>query len=84
MEKFRPSACMLEPATYRISILGILDKQWSNYCGGMKIKHDTVLQQYPVTILTGRLEDQAALIGVINALYDFGYPLLAVEWVEAQ
>ena len=75
---------MFEPATYRISILGILDKKWSDYYGGMAIEHDIVLAQYPVTILTGRLADQAALIGVINSLYDLGYPLLSVECVEAQ
>jgi hypothetical protein len=84
MEIYRPSASMFEPATYRISILGTLDKNWSDYCGGMKIEHDIILNQYPVTILTGVLKDQAALIGVINSLYDLGCPLLSVECVEAQ
>jgi hypothetical protein len=84
MEIYRPSASMFEPATYRISILGTLDKNWSDYCGGMKIEHDIMLNRYPVTILTGVLTDQAALIGVINSLYDLGCPLLSVECVEAQ
>ncbi len=84
MEIPHPSASMFEPATYRICILGMLDKNWSDYCGGMKIEHDIVLNQYPVTILTGVLVDQAALIGVINTLYDSGCPLLSVECVEAQ
>ena len=84
MEIHRPSAGMFEPATYQISILGTLDKNWSDYCCGMTIEHDIVLNQYPVTILTGVLVDQAALNGVINALYDFGCPLLSVECVEAQ
>ncbi len=79
-----PGASMFEPATYRICILGMLDKNWSDYCGGMKIEHDVMLNQYPVTILTGVLVDHAALIGVINTLYDLGCPLLAVECVEAQ
>jgi hypothetical protein len=84
MEKYRPSPSLFEPATYRIRILGTLDKKWSDYYGGMTIEHDIVLNQYPVTILTGRLVDQAALIGVINSLYDLGCPLLSVECVEAQ
>ncbi len=84
MEKFSPGTGMFEPATYRICILGTLDENWSDYCGGMFIKHDVMLQQYPVTILTGRLVDQAALIGVINSLYDLGCPLVSVECVEAQ
>ncbi len=84
MEKYRSIVSMFEPATYRICILGTLDKQWSDYCGGMTIEHEVVLTQYPVTILTGRLADQAALIGIINSLYDIGCPLLSVECVEAQ
>jgi hypothetical protein len=43
-----------------------------------------MLDQYPVTTLTGVLIDQAALIGVINSLHDSGCPLLSVECVEAQ
>ena len=31
MKRCRPSACMFEPATYQICILGTLDKQWSDY-----------------------------------------------------
>jgi len=84
MEKYRASVSMFEPATYRIRIVGTLEKKWSDYCGGMTIEHDSVLSQYPVTILTGRMIDQAALIGVINSLYDFCCPLLSVECVEAQ
>ena len=84
MEIYRPCSSMFEPATYRISILGILGKNWSDYCGSMKIEHDIILNQYPVTILTGALVDQSTLIGVINSLYDLGWPLLSVECVEAQ
>jgi hypothetical protein len=84
MEKHRPSASMFEPATYRISILGTLDKQLSDYYGGMTIEHTLVLHQYPVTILTGLLTDQSALVGVINTLYNFGYPILTVECVETR
>ena len=84
MECNRASVSMFEPATYRICIDGTLDKNWSEYCGGMRIEHDIMLDQYPVTILTGRLPDQAVLIGIINTLFDIGCPLLAVECLEAQ
>jgi hypothetical protein len=50
----------------------------------MRIQHDIVLDQYPVTILTGRVPDQSVLIGIINTLFDRGYPLLSVECVIAQ
>ena len=84
MEVNSPSASMFEPATYRICIVGFLDKQYSDYYGGMTIQHDIVLDQYPVTILTGRVADQSVLIGIINTLYTIGCPLLSVECVEAQ
>ena len=84
MEKYRPHSSMFEPATYCISILGTLDKKWTDYCGGMAIEHDIVLNKYPMTILTGVLADQAALIGILNSLYDLGCPILSVECVEAR
>ncbi len=84
MEIYRPGSSMFEPATYRISILGTLDKKWSDYCGGMTIEHDILLNQYPMTTLTGQLIDQSALLGVLNSLYDMGCPILLVECVEAR
>ena len=84
MEIYRPGISLFETTMYRISILGTLDKNWSDYCGGMTIEHQNFLDQYPVTILTGHLPDQAALLGVINALYDMGCPLLSVECVETE
>jgi hypothetical protein len=84
MEKYRPYSYMSEPATYRISVMGTMDKKWSDYCGGMSIEHNVVLDQYPMTTLTGQLRDQSALIGVINSLYDFGYPIILVECIDAR
>ena len=83
MERYHSRRSLVEPAMYRISILGTLDKQWSDYCGGMTIEHDIALNQYPMTTLTGQLIDQSALIGVLNSLYDMGCPILLVEYKEA-
>ena len=83
MKKYRANSSMFEPATYRICILGTMDKQRSDYYGGMTIEHGSVLNQYPMTTLTGQLMDQSALVGVMNALYDIGCPILMVECVEA-
>jgi len=33
-------------------------------------------------MLSGELQDQAALVGVLNTLYDLGLPLLSVEWLD--
>ncbi len=58
-------------------------KNWSDYCGGMTIEHEGDPKRYAVTILMGRVADQSALIGVLNSLYDMGYPILSVEYLEA-
>ncbi len=82
MEKFRQSVSLLEPAVYRIRVQGILDKNWSDYYGGMTIQHEGDPKHDARTILTGKLADQSALIGVLNSLHDIGYPILSVEYVE--
>ena len=83
MEKYRQGVSLLEPAVYRIRIQGILDKNWSDYCGGMTIEHERDQKRYAMTILMGRVADQSALIGVLNSLHDIGYPILSVEYMEA-
>ena len=60
-------------ATYRIRLQGILDESWSDYLEGLTIASAHTADRSPVTILTGRLVDQAALIGVLNNVYDSGY-----------
>jgi hypothetical protein len=83
MENHSQGASLIEPARYRICIQGILDKKWSDYCGGMAIEHERDLHQHAVTIMTGRLADQSALVGILISLHDIGCPILSVERVEA-
>jgi hypothetical protein len=82
MERYRPGARVFEQAMYRICILGTLDKKWSDYYGGMTIENVSDPERCAMTWLTGRLIDQSALVGVLNALYDIGCPILMVECVE--
>ena len=84
MEKYCPGASLLAPARYRICIQGTLDKNWSDYCSGMAIEHERDPHHHAVTILTGRLADQSALVGVLNSLHDIGCPILSVERMEAE
>jgi hypothetical protein len=82
MKKHSPSR-RGELAIYRIKILGTLDKQWSAYCGGMTIEHRNDPHHGAMTILVGRLADQSAFIGILNALHDLDCPILSAEWIEA-
>ena len=82
MERYHSRSRLEEPALYRISILGTLEKKWSDYYGGMTIEHESDPKRGAMSILTGRLADQAALIGVLNSLYDIGYRIHSVEYRE--
>jgi hypothetical protein len=83
MKKSRQGVSLLEPALYQVRIQGILDKNWSEYYGGMMIEYEGDPEQSAMTILKGRLADQSALIGVLNSLHDIGYPILSVEYLES-
>ena len=69
---------------YRITIQGRLDDSWSEQLGGMDFSSGFEADGSPLTVLTGRLVDQAALYGVRNALYGLGFALLSVERVPAE
>ncbi len=66
------------PITYRIRVQGVLGEHWSDYFGGLNIAV-THQRDPPETVLNGEIVDQSALMGVLNALYDMGFPLLAIE-----
>ena len=64
-------------ACYRIKVQGTLSSNWSDYLGGLDI---SVKNEHgsPHTILEGELLDQAALMGVIDSLYNLGYMILEI------
>jgi RNA binding exosome subunit len=68
-----------EPATYRIAVRGALDSSWSGHLSDMAIAPDAGAFGEPVTVLTGQLADQAALLGVLNHLAELGLALVSVE-----
>ena len=66
-------------ATYRIRVQGLLDASWSDRLSGMAISRIKTEKSAPVTMQVGHLVDQAALSGVLIALYSLHLPLLSVE-----
>ncbi len=71
------------PGIYEIRVAGLLDEHWSDWLGGLAIVTSKTAGEgaEPQSTLTGRVEDQAALFGVLNTLYDYCYPLLDVKYV---
>ena len=73
-----------EAATYRIEVQGRLDENWSGRLGGMRIALSSEAGRSSVTTLSGRVRDQAALMGVLNSLYELHLPILSVEIMGEQ
>ena len=69
------------PATYRIRVKGHLDSSWSDCLSGLAISPSGQEDEPVVTTLHGQVLDQAALAGVLNALYSLHLPLLSVEYL---
>ncbi len=68
-----------KPAIYRIRVTGHIDDSLSGQLGGMVITRAFTADSRPITILVGHMNDQAALSGVLNELYELHRPLLTVE-----
>lgn len=69
-----------EPEWYEIRLQGRLDERWAAWFDGM------TLEPAPdgVTVLRGRLVDQAALHGVLARLRDLGVPLISVTPADGE
>ena len=64
--------------TVEIRIEGQLDKDWAEWLENLSIRNETG----NVTVLTGKVADQAALYGLIAKLRDLGLTLLSVNCEE--
>ena len=73
-----------QPGLYRIRVQGGLVTDLSDRMGGMQISSEVRPEGSIITTLQGRLLDQAALLGVLMALYNTRLPLLSVELIAGQ
>jgi len=71
-----------QPGRYRIFVQGQLSINLSRRFSDMEIAVQESAGQKPVTILTGEVRDQAALMGVLNTLYDMRCTVLKVEQLD--
>ena len=68
--------------TYRIRVRGLLDPKWADYFGKLHIVENRSARDEAFTTLYGPVQDQAALFGVLNLLYDLHYTVLLVECLD--
>lgn len=67
------------PATYQIIVQGQISPTWSDRLEGLLIYQNQVEGEPCLTMLLGELTDQAALAGVLMALYEMHLPVLSVK-----
>lgn len=65
---------------YEIRVEGHLGPEWSEWLGGLEVGHEPCGQ----TVLSGPLQDQAALYSVLIRLRDLGLALAAVKRVDEE
>ncbi len=70
------------PTAYRIRVGGSLDASWSDRLGGLSVGHLTGPKGEPETMLEGPLEDDAALAGVFDVLFELMVPILSAERLD--
>ncbi len=68
-----------QPAQYRIAILGPLEDQLVERLGDLRVSREHSPAGEEISVLSGELADQAALIGVLVQLYNRGHCLLSLE-----
>lgn len=66
---------MDKPCVYEIRVEGHLTDRWSDWFDGLAIRY----QPDGVTVLSGRISDQAALIGILGKLQALNLTLIAVN-----
>ncbi len=73
-----------KPAMYKIKVQGELKEKWSERLQGLQINIEKSPGKKPVSILVGQINDQAALSGVLNALYEFNMTIIAVHMLKSK
>jgi hypothetical protein len=69
---------------YQIVVQGNIDSSWSDWFDGMGVSTAPGRSGDCVTTLSGPVEDQATLRGVLNHLWDLNLTILAVTRIEAE
>jgi hypothetical protein len=68
------------PAVYEIRVEGHLGHAWTSWFAGLSI----ALDDNGDTLLTGAVDDQAALHGLLRKVRDIGVPLVSVNRLDPE
>lgn len=70
------------PATYQITVQGIIDPNHSVFFGDMKISTTSRAGQASVSTLSGNIKDQSALLGMLNTLNNMRLPIISIATTD--
>lgn len=62
----------------QIRVRGYLGSEWSDWFGGMELERAGNGE----TVLSGRITDQGALIGILSKLNGLNLVLMSIRWSE--
>jgi hypothetical protein len=77
-ERFVPIEDHSDAGRYEIRLAGHLDARWAAWFDGLALSQETD----GLTVIRGRIADQAALHGVLQRIRDLGLSLVSVTRVE--
>lgn len=66
------------PLAFRVRFRGVLSASWFSTLQNVAL-HSTRVGNVTETTLEGEVPDEAALIGIVNMLYDLGCSLISVD-----
>ena len=72
-----------QSAYCKIALCGPLNERWADYLGDMLLTLDVTDGHIQTTILIGRPPDLSAYIGMLNAIANLGFTVIAAEYGQA-
>ena len=72
---------MAKSARYQVFVQGSVNPNWSGRLGGLTVSALVQEDGSTITKLEGELMDQSTLLGVLNSLSSFQFPLISVRFV---
>jgi hypothetical protein len=71
-----------QPARYRLRLQGRVAADWTDWLSDPVVWVDSA-GVGSITVVTGKVRDQAALFGLLTFVRDLAVPLIAVELIQS-
>ena len=71
-----------QSAKYEIKVQGQRSTGWSEWLQALTVEVEQQANGPTITVLTGMVQDQAGLHGLLNQIRDLGIPLLSILLID--